>query len=363
MKLIRLGTSSLCRVRTADRDAEWSAMRTLQDPYKNRRLALPYSGERAGVRGEFASCTAFPTTPHPSPLPRVRGRGSQISRRIATRYLAMLLFGLAVILMSRPAFALIENKLPIAKRFALAKSVIIGKVTKVDAERHVVDVTLVDSLKDDLGTASFRIQFVNTPELVGSIAVDQPVVMLSNKRSSLHIADTWLLADRVASAQSPLWRTAQIDAEGGPSFPGTTASLAAILREMKAGKSTLLEAFQTKVFVEAKELAKLNVAKPMFVISADVNGDGKPDLIVGTAGGVKLFLAGADGFTDATKQWGLDGAMATCGAAGDVNGDGKIDLLLGGMLCLNDGGKFTAKPGAISLDAGKQVFWRPPWAI
>lgn len=64
-------------------------------------------------------------------------------------------------------------------------------------------------------------------------------------------------------------------------------------------------------------------------VFADVNGDGHPDLIVGTLGGpLKLWLNDGTGhFTDATKESGLDsGYAATTLTLADVDGNGTLDL-------------------------------------
>ncbi len=64
-------------------------------------------------------------------------------------------------------------------------------------------------------------------------------------------------------------------------------------------------------------------------VFADVNGDGHPDLIVGTLGGpLKLWLNDGKGhFTDATKTSGLDsGYAATTLTLADVDGNGTLDL-------------------------------------
>jgi hypothetical protein len=187
--------------------------------------------------------------------------------------------------------------------------------------------------------------------LIKSIAAGQPVVIFTKLGASVHIADLWLSATPLADKTPPVWRATQVDKSAAPSFPGTTSSLVRVLQEMKAGKSTLLDVFDTKIFTGgAKEIAKLNVSKPSFLLSVDVNGDGKPDLIIGTAQGVKLFLATAQGFTDATEKWNLAGATGSCGAAGDVMGNGKVNLLIDKTLYMNDGQKFTASPGALAVD-------------
>ena len=68
---------------------------------------------------------------------------------------------------------------------------------------------------------------------------------------------------------------------------------------------------------------------------ADVNGDGKPDLLmlscascVSTAGFVTVLLNKGDGTFQNVGTYGSGGAFAGWIAVADVNGDGKPDLLV-----------------------------------
>jgi len=72
---------------------------------------------------------------------------------------------------------------------------------------------------------------------------------------------------------------------------------------------------------------------------ADVNGDGKLDLVVGNESSVGVMLGNGDGTFQAAQCWGLKG-KTTCGqsspivqfptsiAVADLNGDGKPDLVV-----------------------------------
>jgi hypothetical protein len=66
------------------------------------------------------------------------------------------------------------------------------------------------------------------------------------------------------------------------------------------------------------------------VAVADVNGDGKPDLLVANQGGgmVGVLLGNGDGTFQPAVTYGSGGSEATSVAVADVNGDGKPDLLV-----------------------------------
>ena len=83
------------------------------------------------------------------------------------------------------------------------------------------------------------------------------------------------------------------------------------------------------------------------VAVADVNGDGKPDLLVANTcvadgafncvnGSVGVLLGNGDGTFQSVVSYGSDGTGASSIAVKDVNGDGKPDLLVANA-CGNDG--------------------------
>jgi hypothetical protein len=67
---------------------------------------------------------------------------------------------------------------------------------------------------------------------------------------------------------------------------------------------------------------------PFSVAVADVNGDGKPDLLVANSGNVSVLLGNGDGSFQAALVYGSGGRAADSVAVADVNGDGKPDLLV-----------------------------------
>ncbi|CAF3553753.1 unnamed protein product, partial [Rotaria socialis] len=76
---------------------------------------------------------------------------------------------------------------------------------------------------------------------------------------------------------------------------------------------------------------------PNSVVAADVNGDGKPDIIVGNAGsnnvGVLLNIGNGTFANQATYSVGLwPGSVV----ATDVNGDGKPDIIVTNANSNND---------------------------
>jgi Bacterial Ig-like domain (group 3)/FG-GAP-like repeat len=96
------------------------------------------------------------------------------------------------------------------------------------------------------------------------------------------------------------------------------------------------------------------------VAVADVNGDGKPDLLVANLcadsscakGSMSVLLGNGNGTFQAAVSYGSGGLYTSSVAVGDVNGDGKLDLLvangcfIGGTNCTN------GAPGAVSVLLG-----------
>ena len=87
----------------------------------------------------------------------------------------------------------------------------------------------------------------------------------------------------------------------------------------------------TPLFLPAVTYSSGGVAQS--VVVADVNGDGKPDLVVATLCfcdlGVAVLLGNGDGTFRTLVTYSSGGALADSVAVADVNGDGKPDLLVG----------------------------------
>ena len=278
--------------------------------------------------------------------------------RLNYRIITLLALCIAQPWLTRTASAVVKADLPVSKRYEVCKSILVGKVTAVNPDlrggrchhggQH-------QGNRRAAGISRADHQSAGVDQVGGGGAAGGGVRggVFGVDPHGRHLA----AGDADSRQEPPIWRANQQDPrQSNPSFPGTTASLARVLEEKKAGKYTLLDAFDGKIFPGgAKEIAKLEVVKPTFLLSVDVNGDGKPDLLVGSAQGVKLFLATAGGYADATAKWGLGGVSGTAAAAGDVNGDGKPDLLIDKTLYLNDGQKFTAAPQAIAVDGTAPV--------
>lgn len=271
--------------------------------------------------------------------------------------LATLACAAALLAVALPVNALIKLEMTVAKVYETSKAVLVGKVAAVSADTRVVDVTVAETLKGKAPGEKLRVQIAAPADLLKDIAPAQPLVFFLAETEGaglaiVHVADTWLLAHGVPNSGFQVWRTVQVYEAARQSFPGRTAALVRIVTDLKSAKSPLINKWDRKPFAGGvRKLARLDIQKPNWILAADLNGDKKPDLLVGTAAGTRLFLAAADGFADATGQWGLAGSAGGYHALGDVDGDGKTDLLLDNTLWLNQGGKFIAAKARLELPA------------
>jgi hypothetical protein len=304
------------------------------------------------------------------------------------------------------AHAVIKVDMPVSTVYRTAMRVIVGSVTQVNAANRVVDGKIEEALKGPAGAESFHVQIVQPEALIRQVTPGQPVVIFVGRSIagqpapvSIHIADTWLLAQDIDKAPNA-WRSVQVKADQKKSFPGTTAALVQIVKELKAsGKTTLLDVFEAKIFHGGvKPLGKLPVSEATSLLAADVNGDGKLELIVGSASGTKVFAGGANGFAEASVDPAKVSAIVAASAAAaklagldkdlsgnierltgegleqfrkdhpqgfkdavatpiDVNGDGRMDYLIltpaGGLLLVNRGF------GAYLIDADAAKLFQP----
>lgn len=269
-----------------------------------------------------------------SRLAAARGRIHRFVQPLA----AVVILGMLI-----PASAIIKIDFPVSRVYQEAGIVAVGEVTGVNPGSGL-ECVIRETLKGRLPDANFTIA---TPaDLAKQAKAAQPVVVfIQGDRAILHLADAWYEAGRTAGGTQ--W------AIRGPypmvkNYPGRTAGLAAIVREIKAGRKGIQDGIGHEFVGSLRDWGDLGVT-PTFLAAADVNGDGSFDLIVGTAEGVRLFVAGAAGYSDVTDAWGLKGVSCRRGAAGDVNGDGKPDLLLGNTLWVRKGDRFEKAPGTLSL--------------
>jgi hypothetical protein len=126
-----------------------------------------------------------------------------------------------------------------------------------------------------------------------------------------------------------------------------------------------------------------NVAQISSVAVADVNGDGRPDLLLTTesmgangnnGGAVSVLLGNGDGTFQVAVEHASGGFQTLGVAVGDVNGDGRPDVLLANICSQNNfdcGGPvstvtvllnstpFCTTPPVITLSATPTSLWPP----
>ena len=260
---------------------------------------------------------------------------------------------LALLLSAASAQGIIKVTFPVSKIYRESGTVLVGSVSAVDAEGGSAGVAVTEVIKGVFPGRRVRIKIAGVPGLLAKVAAGQPVVLFIGPRRArevtlIHLGDTWVQARAGSGTAEPGWTTIGTYAAAA-SFPGPTAGLVRIVRDLKAGRRGIQDWISHEGFLGGIRRVGRLAAKPTFLTASDLSGDGLPDLVVGTRGGVKLFVAGRGGYADATEAWGLAGVSARQCAAGDLDADGRPDLLLGGALWANGGRRLARLPAVLPL--------------
>lgn len=241
------------------------------------------------------------------------------------------------------ARAVINLETTLEKTWAAADPILVGKVAGVEVERRLVEVEVVEAAKGTAPDGRVRVQIPQPPELLAAVKTGQPAVVFVNPRRPMavvHLADTWLLAGRVGDVQPAAWRVVQ-EHDLKRTFPGPTRTLVRLLGELKAGRSPLLNMVDDRVFTgEVRRLGGIRADGASAMLTADFDGDGRPDVAAGGPGGVRVYVSEGGRYAAAGDGWHLPAGPPL--AAGDVNGDGRIDVLAGAVVALNTGSGFRA---------------------
>ena len=223
---------------------------------------------------------------------------------------------------------------PVLMQFPIGRSGDVGY--DVALTYHTVDVTAFAGI--DYTAASGTI-IVPADSTSASI----PVMLAANTGSTPNLTFQLDLDAATGIGPAPSFATQQVFAAGGSPYSVTTADINGDGKldfiVANNGSSTVSVQLNTTApgaatpsFAPQQIFATGN--GPYSVTSVDVNGDGKPDLIVANsfANTVSVLLnttaPGADTPSFATQQTFATGNFSYAVTAADVNGDGKPDLIV-----------------------------------
>ncbi len=150
---------------------------------------------------------------------------------------------------------------------------------------------------------------------------------LSLPLSALPIAGfVFVLATPAFAQYQSDFAIADFNGDGKPDLVGPDGNTGAFYLYLGNGDGTL-QNFKVIPVTDASEASCLSV------VTADFNGDGKPDVAVGCGTGTGVVLAVMNGNGDGTFQpaaiYPISRSLLPI-SVGDLNGDGKPDIVVGG---------------------------------
>jgi hypothetical protein len=228
------------------------------------------------------------------------------------------------------ALAVIQLKLTVSKMYSSSSPVMIAKVVSLNEANRVIEADVTETLSGQ-ASPKIRLQIIQPQNLVGKIKVGNPIVLMAAKGrgagdASIHLGDTWLLARAKPDSNPPIWQITQEQSNDfTKAYPGTTESLAKLVRELKSGKSSFMDKAEERLFGEgASEVAQLKIT-PGALFGADVNDE--KVLLIATAHGPRVFSKSGENYQDVTAKYSLPESGQLL-AVGDLDGDSKPDLLI-----------------------------------
>ncbi|GAA0717335.1 beta strand repeat-containing protein [Dokdonella soli] len=170
------------------------------------------------------------------------------------------------------------------------------------------------------------------PDLIVANGNDNTVSVLLNTTAPGAATPSFATQQTFATGVAPHSVTAaDVNGDGKPDLivANTDDNTVSVLLNTTAPGSAMPSFATQRTFVTG--------GGPESVIAADVNGDGRPDLIVANySGAVSVLLnttaPGAASSSFATQQTFASGSSSNSVAAADVNGDGKPDLVVANRL-------------------------------
>ena len=158
---------------------------------------------------------------------------------------------------------------------------------------------------------------------------------------NIYIGDWWHKGRLVDPADPSTWRIVKTLGDGmAGTFKGNADCLLRLTEDMRDG-TAFFPAVPIVRFRDDVVIAKLE-GTPGGVALYDLDDDGAADVLACSDAGVRAYLQTSPlTFEDGTAALGLAGVAGTsCGVA-DVDGDGRADVLVGATVCVWRNGHFT----------------------
>jgi hypothetical protein len=271
--------------------------------------------------------------------------------------------GFSLLLGAGPAQALVNPQLQPMHLVERYRATVGGEVTAADYDKGIVLVRITQVCTGEFKPKDVAIRVpevdVTDPSLFDDVEHGATVVACVGRKRRRHEQDVLLYAGKgwhrveiVDAARPSVWRwTEAVGDDMVGTFNGAAEQLVALMHDIAAGRAF----FPPRPFVRFKKeriVATLG-GGVRGVALHDVNRDGRPDLYACCPNGDRLYLqTGPLEFRDATERLGLAGVASPSCSFADVDADGRPDLLAGATVFRGTGDGFE-RTGALPPGAAR----------